>query len=311
MYPWEHGWLMALINLCCFPAGTTFTEIDDIDRILLLNAEELAPGDAGDDLFSPKRFHAAIWHVDLIELTRLGYVTGVEAITDNVHELNRHLDVLRSAERQKGEHGDESIVPTPYTKWPADGLAELPKIYTKRPDGTLIEIAPPAKDEDDEEDELGYSNPADCVLLPDKTLTVTSAGARACDQALAEHLEIPETLRTRLQPILDAGLYETAIRETSVQLEIAMRRGIGVRRKSGQELIERYCKHIECSAGALSSEIKSLRGDLRLMFRFVRNAYAHENPDPTRVRALALLSRLCSLYSEVTEITPAREPDAT
>jgi hypothetical protein len=43
MYPWEHGWLMALVNLCCFPTGTTFTEISDIDLVLLLNAEELAP----------------------------------------------------------------------------------------------------------------------------------------------------------------------------------------------------------------------------------------------------------------------------
>jgi hypothetical protein len=93
----------------------------------------------------------------------------------------------------------------------------------------------PAKDEDDDEDELGWSNPANCVLLPGKTLTATPAGAEACDQALAEHFEVPEALRARLQPILDAGLYEAAIRETSVQLEIAMRAGIGLRKKSGQE----------------------------------------------------------------------------
>jgi hypothetical protein len=247
----------------------------------------------------------------MIELARLGYITGVEEIIDSVYDLNRHLEVLRSVERQKGEHGDESIVPGPYVKWPADGLLELPKIYAKRPDGTFIEVPPPAKDEDDEEDELGWSEPADCVLLPDKTLTVTPAGAEACDHALAEHFEVPEELRARLQPIMDAGLYETAIRETSVQLEIAMRAGIGVRRKSGQELIERYCEHIERNAGVLSSGIKSLRGDLRLTFRFVRNAYAHENPDPPRARALALLFRLCSLYFEVAELTPAPGPDAT
>jgi hypothetical protein len=242
MYPWEHGWLMALINLCCFPARTTFTEIDDIDRVLLLSAEELAPHDAGNDLFSPKRFHAAIWHTDLIELARLGYVTGVE---------------------------------------------------------------------DDDEDELGSSNRADCVLLPDKTLTVTPDGAAPCDQALARHFEVPKVLRARVRPIVDAKLYEAAIRETSVQLEIAMRNGIGARRHSGRNLIERYCEYIERNTGVLPSVIKSLRGDLRLTFRFVRNEYIHENPDPPRVRALALLFRLCSLYSEITELTPGGEPEAT
>ena len=117
-------------------------------------------------------------------------------------------------------------------------------------------------------------------------------GAEACDHALADYFEVPEVLRARLQPILAAGLYETAIRETSVQLEIAMRTGIGARKKSAQDLIERYCKYIERNAGVLSSGINSLRGDLRLTFRFVRNAYAHENADPSRVRALALLFRL-------------------
>jgi hypothetical protein len=311
MYPWEHGWMTALINLSCFPAGTTFTEIDDIDQVLLLDAEKLAPHDAGDDPFSPKRFHAAIWHEDLVELARLGYVTGVEPITDDVHRLNRHLEVLRAAERHEGKRAGESNVPGPYTTWPTTGLPELPKIGALRTDGTFIEIPPPTREWDDEDDDISWPQPTGWVLLPDKTLTVTAAGAEACDKALAEHFEVPETLRARLQPILDAGLYETAIRETSVQLEIAMRDGIGERGKSGQELIERYVKHIERSAGVMSSGIKSLRGDLRLTFRFVRNAYAHENPNPPRVRASALLFRLCNLYEEVTELTPARDGDTT
>lgn len=307
MYPWEHGWLTALINLSGFPAGTTFTQIDDIDQVVLLSAEELAPGNGDDDLFSTRRFHAAVWHEDLIELARLGYVHGVEAITADVHQLNRHLDVLRSVERQDGKRAHEATVPGPYTAWPEEGLPErLPKIGVLRPDGTFLEIPPPTRDEYNEDDNFGWPQPKDWVLVPSGTLTVTRAGAYACDQALADGFEVPQALRDRLQPALDAGLYEMAIREASVQLEIAMRDGIGARRLSGQQLIERYIQHIEANLGVLSASVKALRGDLRLTFKFVRNAYAHENPDPPRVRALALLFRLCSLFSEVTELTPRR-----
>ena len=209
-YPIEHGWLTALVNLCSFPRETTFTEIDDIDRCLLLSAEDLAPDDAGDGLFSPKRYHAAVWHTDLIELGGLGYVSGVKAITDRVHELNHWLDIARAIERAKGKYGDESWVPRPFSEWPSDGPPELPKLYAMTDDGTAHELPPPDWDEEDDDEFAWFSEPAECVFLPDTTLAVTPAGWRAVEEALAEHFETPEAPRARLKPILDAGLYETA-----------------------------------------------------------------------------------------------------
>ena len=38
-YPVDHGWTTAVFYLCSFPAETTFTVVDDIDRCLLLRAE--------------------------------------------------------------------------------------------------------------------------------------------------------------------------------------------------------------------------------------------------------------------------------
>jgi hypothetical protein len=307
-YPIEHGWLTALINLCSFPHETKFTEIDDIDRCLLLSAEDLAPDDAGDDLVSPRRYHAAVWHNDLIELGRLGYVTGVEAITDRVHELNHWLEIARAVERAKGEDGDPSSVPPPYRTWPSDGPPDLPKLYYVKPnDGTVAEVPLPDWEEYEDDEEFAiFPEPAGCVLLPDKTLAVTPAGWRAAEKALAEHFEIPDALRARLNPLLDAGLYEVAVREASVQLEVAMRDGIQVL-ASGQKLVERYCRYLEDDLSLIASGIKTLRGELRLTFKFVRNEYAHSNPDPSRVRALSLLHRLCALHTEITELTPGAQ----
>ena len=90
-------------------------------------------------------------------------------ITDRVRELNRHFEVLRPVEHHEGEHSDGPTVPGPFTTWPADGLSYLPKICVQLPDGTLKEAPSPTTDENDDDDEFGWSNPADWVLPPDRT----------------------------------------------------------------------------------------------------------------------------------------------
>jgi hypothetical protein len=52
---------------------------------------------------------------------------------------------------------------------------------------------------------------------------MTAAGRRTLDEVLARLFAPPPALMPRLSPILAAELYDTAVREMSVALEVAMR----------------------------------------------------------------------------------------
>jgi hypothetical protein len=97
VYPTEHGWLAALASLGSFPDRTAFSALDDIDRCLLLLADNHVANKV--DPFSEKNFHVALWHEDILELVRRGLVHGAVGVTERVHELNHRraieLDGLR------------------------------------------------------------------------------------------------------------------------------------------------------------------------------------------------------------------------
>jgi hypothetical protein len=272
-YPVEHGWLTALQSLGMFPARTTFAPIDDIDRCLLLMAEGAGKAE---DPFGAANYHVALWHADLIDLTARQFVQGPVAVTARVHALNARLDI-------------ESRPPV--IAWPEEVPALAP-LATRLPSGEIIAIADPEWD--------SYDNElADWVSFPHgASLTVTDAGWQALDNELSRAYTVPESLAGRLDPLLSAELYDTAVREMGVQLEAVLRRASGTRRH-GQQLVDAFSALLTRRRTLPQAQIKALHGELRTCFKFVRNEFAHNVVDIPKPRALALLTHMGELHDAV------------
>jgi hypothetical protein len=97
----------------------------------------------------------------------------------------------------------------------------------------------------------------------------------------------------------------------SVALEIVMRATASAPGTSGQRLVELYCKTLTEHRALPPALVKVLRGDLRTAFRFVRNAYAHNNPPTSRARGLSLLFRMTELYTAVESFATPAPPNGT
>jgi hypothetical protein len=91
-YPSGSGWEIALRTFGYFPKETEFYKIDDIDTVVLFineNPKSLK------DCFDYKYYHIAIWHEDLIELKRLGYIEGVNEISEFEFQLLRFENIKK------------------------------------------------------------------------------------------------------------------------------------------------------------------------------------------------------------------------
>jgi hypothetical protein len=177
MYPAEHDWLTALASLGSFPAGTTFSRLDDIDRCVLLLADNLSEDR---DPFSQRNFHVALWHADFLELANRGYVQGPIAVTERVHQLNDLMEIAKEHIERLGRQGVDIERLTvrahpPVTSWPAGGPPELPRFSARIPgEETSLSFDPQWELYDDED--------TDWICFPEAaTANVTDTGWEALD----------------------------------------------------------------------------------------------------------------------------------
>lgn len=262
-----------------FPAGTAFKPLDDIDRCVLLLVQGLS---TNKDPFSAKNFHVALWHDDALELARRGFVRGPVGVTERVHRLN----TLREIEHR-----------APVTAWhdtPDD--SDLAPLYVQMPNGELQAIDHHWESYDDVDADWLY-------LPPEAGLSVTEKGWRSLDEALSTRFAPPSSLAATLIPILAAELYDTAVREMSVQLEHAMRRGCGNTDAYGQKLVYLFVQSIARKQIVPEAWLKVLLTELRTSFKFVRNEFAHNVVEVSRSRGLSLLERMSELYEIVIDLT--------
>lgn len=277
-YATQHGWISALTSLCMFPAGTAFRPLDDIDRCVLLLAQGVS---TNDDPFSETNFHVALWHDDALDLARRGLLRGPVGVTERVHQLN----TLREIENR-----------APVTSWADtnDGF-DLAPLYARMPNGALRMIVCDWESYDDENTDW-------LCIPPEASLSVTEEGWLSLDDALSARFTPPPSLTAKLTPILDAGLYDTAVREISVQLEHTMRRSCGSTDAYGQKLVDLFVQSIAKKQIVPDASLKVLRTELRTSFKFVRNEFAHNAVEMSRSRGLSLLERMSELYESVTEL---------
>ena len=114
--------------------------------------------------------------------------------------------------------------------------------------------------------------------------------------------QLDPAIRERIKPLLDLPYHDTAVREASVVLESRLR-VINKSSSYGQKLVEEYYDYL-CARnhGRSTAFFKVLRGELRTVFKFVRNDFAHALHDITDSQCRALLDRISRALEMVNHV---------
>lgn len=279
-YPGDKSWQLALLRFGDFPVGTPFTCISVMDQCALFLAEV---GIREANPLSEKHFHVAVRLEELIELDDRCLVTGVEMDTllspDQIL-MKRALgpeiwEKMRSGQTSLGVEIDGEFrnvsIPEdeePWEEWEADEIYPAPR------------------------------SPERMAIYPSTIVHLTSAAPPEVERVARLALEIPPSMVSRIAALLAAGLFDSAVRDLGAALEMRMREFVGSD-GYGLALVEKYIGAVLASGNYLPARVKSLRQELRAVFKFVRNEFAHQLVDLDPSRGYALISRLCWHIADV------------
>jgi len=262
-YAVEHGLGYSLLSLGQFPPGTKFSLIDDVDRCFLF-VEGEPVSESGP--LPESRFYVALWHEDVKELAKSGFIFGAENV--------------------------------PYAEWAKRRAAELVGMYWQHPDGTIRQV--PLPDPDDfSEDE------ATRVAVKSDGLRLSESGYQTLERMLFDGRDqITEAIMKRARPAILARLYDSAVREACVVVEATMRSAVGTE-AFGAELIREFFRRAEGSKKFIAAQLKTFNTEVRAAFKFVRNEYAHNLRAISEIECLAILVRMSNVYERVFDIAKA------
>ncbi|MGE3413420.1 MAG: hypothetical protein AB7L91_14455 [Dehalococcoidia bacterium] len=273
-YPGDRSWELALLRFGDFPSDAVFTCLSVIDQCALFVA---GVSIKDPDLFSDRHMHVAVRLEELLELDDRNLVTGVEI--DN--SLSPDQILLK---RVLGP-----------SEWESVRSGQIVLGYEV--DGEFARLQLPDDEESSDGWDLDESHPA--PRSPERTAMYPGTIVRLTAEATAEveriarlTLDLPTGLESRLAVQLNAGLFDSAIRDLGAALEMRMRRYTGSS-GYGSALVEKYVSALLASGDFLPARVKSLRQELRAIFKFVRNEFAHQLVEVTPSRGHALVARMC------------------
>lgn len=252
---------LALYDLGQFPEETGFLRIDEIDQCTLFRATS---GEIHNDPYDDRDFHVAIWNEDLLELADAGLISGVKTVTE-IEKLRAQRAEMEAeiAERLASEGIDVPKDPLTKTFTLHDDIRySLADFWDKR----ILEAEALIEEWDSWERR-------DILVETDQAVRLTKAGWTEIATRLAN--ESSRATKGRLTQLYDLGLYDTAVREGSVMLEATIRDITGIR-SSGISLVEAFIKRLRTDSRWPDWAVLRFRSDLRTIFKFVRNQFAHE-----------------------------------
>lgn len=253
-YPAAHGRGPALETLCLFPPGTHFDVVDDIDRCLLLVAREYLDRGAAGDKYSEKHFHVAIWHDDLRALRDDGSLAGLSLPPASPEETRQEAEAwVRSM-----PSADSVLKEYAALDWEAIWRKTVSK------------------------DELHVQSDG---------LSVSVAGWGALREVVRDH-GVDPYFAERVEPLLNIGYFDSAVREASILLEESLRSRLRST-QHGQALVGAY---VDAHAALNEAFMLHLRTELRTLFKFVRNDFAHNLVMLERPRCDTFLRRISAVY---------------
>ena len=172
--------------------------------------------------------------------------------------------------------------------------------YCKDKDGKfrVIRYRKPILDED--EDDWDYR---DHVVIPD-SISLTKEGILEL-AVLSEGIEYSEEIKSLTSPLLKLRRLDTAIREASLLIETSIKKFHNVD-LYGQKLIEFHIKDVVSNNDNFySAAIKCYRGELRTIFKFIRNDFAHNFKILSEGQCRVILQRIDQTYNEFKEVINA------
>jgi hypothetical protein len=272
-YPGDRSWELSLLRLGDFPAGNEFRCISVIDQCALFVT---AIDPKQQDLFGDKHMHVAVRLEELLEMDERGLVNGV----------------LMETEMSPAQvHAKRSLGPD---LW-AETLVGA-NIYTKLADGQIVPIDLPHDEEWSEEDKalalMSPRNPELVGMYEGTVISLTPAARPEVERLAREALHIPSSLQERITVHLNAGFFDSAIRDLGAALETRMRVVTGTK-QYGKRLIDRYIQELAAGQEDLPARLKSLHQELRAIFQYIRNEFAHKLVELEPSSGYAFISRLC------------------
>jgi hypothetical protein len=275
IYPTGLGWEIALKTLGNFPVGTNFYEIDDIDRCkLLLNKVPSAENDPFDDI----NFHISLWHEDLIELKQMGFIKGVEEKSDTEFKTIKFEELKNKLGSEEDDEGNIMI-------------------HFKDKAGVFHSSKYPRPKTEDEDEPLIYRGFAYIA----NSITLTSSGHRKIAE-LSHVIKLAEQVEELVNPLLKIDKYDTAIREASLLLESTMKK-FHSSNKFGQQLVEFHIKDVvKQNDNFYSAAIKCYRGELRTIFKYIRNDFAHNFRIVSSEQCRLILSKISDVFTQFEEV---------
>jgi hypothetical protein len=284
-YPPPHK-VLALYDLGQFPEGTGFVPIDEIDQCTLFRA---SCGPIYDNPYDERSFHVAIWNEDLLELTDAELIRGVRTVTQ-IEKLRAQRSEMEAeiADHLASEGIDPPKDPLATTFVPhGDVRHSLAEFWDRR----ILEATALV-------DEWESWERRDILVQADPPVSITTPGWSEIATQLANESSL--ATNGRLVQLYDLGLYDTAVRDGSVMLESTLRDVTGIR-SSGIPLVDAFGKKLLADPTWPNWAALRFRNDLRTIFKFVRNQFAHEIVEVSPIRARVLLDRISLLIDAVKE----------
>lgn len=284
-YPNGIGWELALLTLGNYAPGTYFYQVSEIDRcILLLSQDPLELNNPFDD----KYLHVAVWHQDLKELSENGWVQGVAVVNEYEYDSFRFM-----------VHRERMI-----SKWPQEFRDQFPEdeegniLASGMINGRSFEykITKPRLEQYDEE-ELEYK---DFVIISEK-FTISEAGWDVIKK-LSQHVDWHPDIKQLVDSLVSICRFDTAVREASLLIETSIKQFHHID-LFGVRLIDFHLDDlIARNNNSYSAALKCYRGELRTLFKFIRNDFAHNFHVLSEEQCRMILFRISKLYEEFLEV---------
>lgn len=281
-YPIGNTEESALENLSWFDPKTKFYKIDDICEAILFvttnpswieknNKNKKNPKDKNTP-FDSEYLHISLWHKNLLELNELGYIEGVKPMTDYEYNLVRWNNIVQAMNIKIDDEG-----------------------YFNYPNGDRIMGMPqPSKDWYDDTDHV-WAN------MPNGYITLTQRGIDKINEPINDY-KINEEIYNRVKPLLDIKYYDSAVRESSIMLEVKLK-NLNNTNLFGKNLVDFHYKRLTTKLKGSTAYYKYYRSLLMCSVNFIRNEYAHNFPITSENRA----KRLITLYAKLYELTDELE----
>ena len=165
--------------------------------------------------------------------------------------------------------------------------------YARFPSGKSVQIKH-KKPVPEDYDELDLMSKYHVIL---RQMSLTEKGWEKIKE-ISLSMQYDEAVKERVDSLISIGRFDTAVREASLLIESSIK-AFYKSKLYGSKLIEYHIEDIvERNDKFISAAIKGYRQELRTLFKFIRNDFAHNFRVLTEEQCKMILFRINEIYIE-------------